>query len=468
MWEMPESEYEPINGSDEFKAGAGKMQEEMHEENQEKTNQEIDAQDNAQYNTQDNQLNPDTSGSVSPNQPDQPNQSNESKETQAQSQTQTQAQPPTQAQTQPDSQPSPQPGQQSQPKQTEALLLAPRPETRQREINHAKMFSVKYTILRLLAEKLDATPDGIYARTIADSLKQYGVTSERVLIELNKLINSRKKLVRRIKSPITRRYLYKITENGLNELRRLESFSDLGPNLGFGISSNPNHINPYPNLGPNNQTNPINPFGSNYNHNHNFNPNPNLPFGSMDSASQAMNQRQPQPLIDAIPLDPYRWLLENLVEAKTFEELRSIRNDSEKTLSVYLSQLYRLGVIDKQKTMEEKKIMQRDRNGRIITRVTKVQKTYYFLRPGPLRDKLTKEMILPKPPQAFKVTVPLDDLKEPAFTPELEKQYLEWREQIKGKDEFHARIIREANRRGVLPKVLYKVVFMKLKQQGKI
>lgn len=274
---------------------------------------------------------------------------------------------------------------------TSANKMAPSP---------IEMCSVRYMILQQLAERNGP----MYAKTIAQNLAPYGISKERILIELNKLAKSDQRLVRRMKAtyPFPKRFLYSITGEGINELKK-------------------------------------------------------------KSAEMAPKQQT----IVTPPLDPYLWLLENLMEPKTLNDLKEVRGDSVNTLKVYLHHLYKLGVIDKYKQPETKQISQRNRNGTVISRNTTVMRTYYYLKDGPLKEKLA-EFCIEKRPKTLKLEVPLENLREPAFTPELEKEFFAWREAIGNNQEFNKAILRNADRIGVLPKVLYKIVFMQLKESGKL
>ena len=269
-------------------------------------------------------------------------------------------------------------------------------------ISNNSVFTVRYMILHQLAERNEP----MYVKTIAQNLAPYGVSRDRILIELNKMQNSEQKLVRRLKAgyPFPKKFLYSITENGVNELRKRKN-----------VEAN--------------------------------------------SKSQ---------LIDTPPLDPYLWLLENLIEPKTIEDLTEVRGDSANTLKVYLHHLFKLGVIDKHKDAESKEISQRNRNGDVIKRNTTVMRTYYYLKQGPLREKMVESNIIESRPKTVKMDVPMESLKEPVFTAQLEREYDAWREAIKSKEDFHKMVMRNANRQGVAPKVVYRVVFMQLKKQGKL
>ena len=264
------------------------------------------------------------------------------------------------------------------------------------------IFTVRYMILQTLAERNET----MYAKLIAQNLAPYGISRDRVLKELNKLMNSSKKPVRRLKAtyPFPKKFLYAITENGVNELKKRKN---------------------------------------------------------VDNISK-------QQLVDTPPLDPYLWLLENLGEPKTIKDLTEVRGDSVNTLKVYLHHLYKLGVIDKHKDAESKEISQRNRNGDVIRRNTTVMRTYYYMKQGPLREKMAEANIIENRPKTVKMDVPLEGLKEPVLNAQLEKEYDVWREMVKNKEEFHAMVMRNANRMGVAPKIVYRTVFMQLKKQGKL
>lgn len=267
-------------------------------------------------------------------------------------------------------------------------------------------FSVRFLILQQLAESNAPT----YARKVAQALAPYGVGMGRVLIELNRLAKGSKGLVKRTKAayPFEKRFLYMITEAGICELRKLRERQSV-----------------------------------------------------KDGNSAPESQ----------PLDPYLWLLENIVEPATIEDLAKLRGDPRVTLRVYLSQLYKLGIIDKFKQPEPVQFSQRNRNGEIVERSTTVMRTYYQLRPGPLRDKLAETAaIMPKAAPSVKIDVPMatQELKDPVFTPKLEEEYQQWREDIRDRDDFHRVIIAHANRAKVLPKTMYRIVFKRLKEQGKL
>lgn len=270
-------------------------------------------------------------------------------------------------------------------------------------VDASPVFTVRYMILQKLAETNQPT----YANALSQSLAQYGIKRERILIELNKLINSKYGLVKRMKAsyPFQKRFLYSITENGVNELKKKK-----------GIA-----------------------------------------FTRKES------------VIETPPLDPYLWLLENLAEPRTFTELQRVRGDSEKTLSVYLSTLYKLGVIDRYKQAETKQFSQRNRIGRIVERTTTVMRTYYQLRPGPLREKLAETSMLPNAPQTVKIEMPLGPgLKEPALDIQQEEEYSRWRQELEGKPEFIKAVIAHANRAKVSPKTMFRIAFVNLKKAGKL
>ena len=188
-------------------------------------------------------------------------------------------------------------------------------------VGASQIFTVRYMILQQLAETNEPT----YARTIAQKLNAYGVEKDRVLKELNKLINNKYGYVKRMKAsyPFQKRFLYSITEHGVNELQKKK-----------GI---------------------------------------------------ALTRKEP--MIETPPLDPYLWLLENLVEPRTVDDLKKLRGDSEATRCAYLSNLFKLGVIDKYKQPETKQFWQRNRNGQEVERTTTVMKTYYHLRPGTVKGE---------------------------------------------------------------------------------
>lgn len=284
-------------------------------------------------------------------------------------------------------------------------LAAAKPEIAKMERGMpVPLITVRHMILQFLMQRNQPT----YASMVAGELAQYGITKERILIELNKLTNSPSRPVRRNKSPFNRRYLYLITESGINEVKK-KTDSLKGNNMGM----------------------------------------------------------------ESPPLDPYLWLLENLLEPRTIEDLVELRGDSEITLRVYLSQLYKLGAIEKRKEPEEKQISQRNRNGQIMTRTTTVFKTYYCMKDGPLKAKMAENPelnVLGKSVQTIKVEVPVPNpgVKEPAFTEEEEKLYLEWRESIRDVEAFNQAILKRANKAGIRPLTAYKLVFKQLRDSGKI
>ena len=293
---------------------------------------------------------------------------------------------------------------QNTPRQGAAKELA-KPEQTIAMGSPTTVLSVRFMILQQLAETNQPT----YSHTISGNLAQYGITKERILIELNKLANSTSKPVKRNKSPFNKRYLYLITENGVNELKKRK-----------------NTI-----LHSNTLT------------------------------------------VESPPLDPYLWLLENLTEARTIEELVELRGDSEVTLRVYLSQLYKLGAIDKRKEPEEKQISQRNRNGDIINRTTTVFRTYYCMKNGPLKDKWAETPgfeALGEPVKTFKMEVPIPNtaVKDPVFTTQEEEEYQKWREGIRDIGEFNAAILKKANKTGIRPATAYRLVFRQLKDSGRI
>lgn len=186
---------------------------------------------------------------------------------------------------------------------------------------------------------------------------------------------------------------------------------------------------------------------------------------------ESLKERYSPP--ESPPIDPYLWLLENLVEPMTLEDLVELRGDPEVTLRVYLSQLYKMGMIEKTKQPEVKQISQRDRNGNIITRNVTVYKTYYFLKNGPLKQKLAENSelsVLGRPVKTIKMEVPVPEttIKEPQFTEAEYKKYLEWRESIKNLEEFNQAVIRRANKAGIRPALAYMLVFKQLVKEGKI
>jgi hypothetical protein len=265
----------------------------------------------------------------------------------------------------------------------------------------SKIVTIRHMILQTLAERNEE----MYAKTIFQGLQQYGATKERILIEMNKLVNSPSRPVRRVKSPITRRYLYKITENGVNELKKVRTDASM----------------------------------------------------------------RKEPMINEVPYDPYLWLLQNIGEPKTLEELTGVRGDSKEVICAYLSNLYKMGVIEKFKQPETVEFSQRNRNGSIIKRTTTVQKTYYTLKAGALREKISETPDLPAPSKTIRIDIPIGDkIKEPVFTREMEAEYEKWRGEIEAKPEFVKVIINRANKCGVYPKTIFRIAFHNLKKQGKI
>ena len=268
-----------------------------------------------------------------------------------------------------------------------------------------------FTVRYMILQLLAETNEPTYAKTIAQKLAPYGVKKDRVLKELNKLGDSSYKLVNRRKAgyPFSGKLLYSITENGVKELEKRK-----------GI---------------------------------------------------AVNRKEQ--MIDSPPIDPYLWLLENLIEPKTIDNLKKLRGDSEATLCAYLSNLFKLGVIDKYKQPESKQFSQRNKLGQIITRTSTVMKTYYHLRPGPLREKMaqgTEFSAIGKPAQTFKVEVPIGtgSAKEPVFSAEEDEKYQKWREDTREMEEFHKQILKRANKAGMRPIIAYRLVFKQLLDNGKL
>jgi len=268
-----------------------------------------------------------------------------------------------------------------------------------------------YSVRHLILQTLAEKNEMTYARTIAQRLAQHGIAKERILIELNKLTNSGHKPIKRVKAsyPFQRKFLYTITENGIAELKRRNDI----------IS------------------------------------------------------KQETPAVDQPPLDPYLWLLESLIEPMTVDDLTGLRGDSRETLQTYLSQLYRLGAIEKHKQPEEKDVSQRNRNGDIITRKTTTFRTYYQMKDGPLREKMAQGVeftVIGKPAPTFKVDVPIEasGAKEPVFSAEEEEKYQKWRENTRDMEEFHKQILKRANKAGMRPTIAYRLVFKQLLDNGKI
>lgn len=254
------------------------------------------------------------------------------------------------------------------------------------------LLTPRYLILQQLAEN-----SPLQSKIIAQNLSKYGVGKEKILIELNKLKKSKRKLVGRVKSSINRRYLYSITENGLEEL---------------------NHRN------------------------------------------KLVEDRQKIGVQDSV-LNTYSWLLEELQEPRTIEDLEELRGDSDKTLSVYLSYLFKAGLINRYKVSEGRKITQRNRKGKEITRNTTIKKTYYKINTGNTEDKM-------KVPTSEKATGP--SLKNPIFTSEEEIKFEKWFGLVKGKEyePYHKAIRSHANKHKVEPLVVYRIAFRDQLKRGKI
>jgi DNA-binding PadR family transcriptional regulator len=263
----------------------------------------------------------------------------------------------------------------------------------------SKIVTIRHMILQTIAERNEE----MYAKTIFQSLQQYGATKERILIELNKLTNSPSRPVKRVKSPLSKRFLYKITENGVNELKKFRNDAET----------------------------------------------------------------RKEPMINEVPYDPYLWLLQNISEPKTLEELTDVRGDSKEVICAYLSNLYKMGVIEKFKQPETVEFSQRNRNGQIIKRTTTVQKTYYTLKNGQLRERISEIPDLPPPSKTVRIDVPIGNkLKEPVFTREMEAEYDKWRREMDSKPEFVNAVITRANKCGVYPKTMFRIAFHNLKKQG--
>lgn len=272
----------------------------------------------------------------------------------------------------------------------------------------SSLLSVRYLILQVLAERNEPT----YAKTIAQRLAQYGVKMERILIELNRLTNGGWGLVKRVKAsyPFKKRFLYSITEKGVVQLQKRKS---------------------------------------------------------------TLSSKHTEITADSLPIDPYLWLLENLIEPMTVDDLTELRGDSKVTLRIYLSHLYKLGVINKYRQPEERETFQRNRRGDITERKTTVFRTYYQMKGGPLKEKIAQDAefaTIVKPAQTFKIEVPIEasGVKEPVFSAEEDERYQKWREDTRDMEEFHAQILKRANKAGIRPAIAYRLVFKQLRDNGKL
>lgn len=247
----------------------------------------------------------------------------------------------------------------------------------------AAALTARYMILQKLAE----SKEPMYALTISKELAQYGITKERILVELSKL--SKGTLVSR--ETIDGAYGYRASEKGLNELKRI--------------------------LNKERET----------------------------KAGQSLSES-------------CNWLLENLQEPKSFDELSELFYDSDKTLSVLLSKLSRSGIIAKIKLPVTKKIVQRGRRGKLLSRITRVRKTFYVL-----NEKVGNA----KPPQLEKEGH-TEGIPEPVLTQQEKAEYLEWRRKLRRDrfEKFHRNVIANANRQGVAPETVYKTAFKRLVVNG--
>jgi len=275
---------------------------------------------------------------------------------------------------------------QNTPRQGAAKELA-KPEQTIAIGSPTTVLSVRFMILQQLAETNQPT----YSHTISSNLAQYGITKERILIELNKL-NKRTSVSRETADGA---YKYQATEKGLNELKRRISILDKERIAKPG-----------------------------------------------KSLSESCN-----------------WLLENLQEPKSFDELSELFDDSDKTLSVLLSRLCRAGIAAKIKQPLERRISQRNRHGKIVSRKTMFRKTFYVV-----QDKLADVKI----PKIEDETA--SNGLEPVLSQDEGLAYAGWRKKIRGKrfEKFHRILIANANKARASPESVYKNTFRRLVQAGLI